>query len=339
MAARCRSSPSAASRTRRVVTEPCAATYLLPIRRGAVVEDDELTEYLAWLTSVAEVIVVDGSPPPVFAHHAATWPGTIRHLRPDDDLACLNGKVWGVNTGLRRASHPRVVIADDDVRYDDAALRQVISLLGQFEVVRPQNYFEPSPWHARWDTARTLLNRAFGGDWPGSLGLRADLVRQYDGDVLFENLELWRTVEAAGGQGIVPLGLYVRRRPPDASHFWSQRVRQAYDEFARPPVLLAELAILPTATAIVLTRHTRALLAAVLGVVAAAEYGRRIEGGTRYFPGSCSWLAPLWLFERAVCSWLALWQRIRWGGVHYSGGILRVAAHSVREIRAARPPR
>jgi len=319
------------------VTDRLDATYLLPIRRGAILEDDELPAYFGWMSSVVEVIVVDGSPPPVFAHHAATWPGTIRHLRPDDDLACLNGKVWGVNTGLRHASHPRVVIADDDVRYDEAALRQTVSLLDRFEVVRPQNYFAPSPWHARWDTARTLLNRALGGDWPGTLGLRADLVRQYAGDVLFENLELWRTVEAGGGQGIVPLGLYVLRRPPDPSHFWSQRVRQAYDEFARPPLLLAELAILPAAIGIVLSRRTRALVPAVIAVVAVAEYGRRIEGGARYFPASSSWMAPLWLIERGACSWLALWQRFRWGGVRYSGGVLRVAAHSVREIRAARP--
>jgi len=32
------------------------------------------------------------------------------------------------------------------------------------DLVGPQNFFDPLPWHARWDSARTLLNRASGGD-------------------------------------------------------------------------------------------------------------------------------------------------------------------------------
>src|SRR5690606_32802162 len=115
---------------------------------------------------------------------------------------------------------------------------------------------------------------------------------------MFENLELWRTVEAAGGRRAVPLDLYVLRRPPEAAHFWSQRVRQAFDELARPPVLLAELAILPVVAGLALTGRGRALLAGALAAVAVAEYGRRIARGTRYFPASASWLAPLWLMER-----------------------------------------
>ena len=48
------------------------------------------------------------------------------------------------------------------------------------DLVRPQNYFEPLPWHARWDTARTLLNRGLGRDYPGTLG-RAPLAPAGDG--------------------------------------------------------------------------------------------------------------------------------------------------------------
>ena len=69
----------------------------------------------------------------------------------------------------------------------------------------------------------------------------------YDGDVLFENLELVRTITAAGGAEAVPLGLYVRRMPPTTSHYWSQRVRQAYDEFARPVRLVVWLSVAPAA--------------------------------------------------------------------------------------------
>lgn len=313
------------------------ATYLLPIRRTAIEQQDDLTAYLAWLASRIEVLVVDGSPPDVFAHHAALWGHLARHVPPEEALRSANGKAWGVNTGLRLASHDRVVIADDDVRYDDASLARVVALLDVAEVVRPQNYFADDsgglPWHALWDTGRTLLNRALGGDWPGTLGLRASSITGYDGNVLFENLELCRTVEAAGGRHLVALDLYVRRLPPTARHFWSQRVRQAYDEFARPHVLLLELAVLPAAATLVLTGRRRWLASATLAVVALAETGRRRAGGTRVFPAAASMLAPAWLLERAVCSWIALWQRLRRGGVQYSGGVLATAANSKATLR------
>lgn len=320
-----------------MVVEHLDGTYILPIRRDTTgEEEDGLSIYLAWLSRWMEVLVVDGSPPHVFAQHRARWPGGIRHLPPDPDLRSVNGKAWGVNTGLRHASHDRVVIGDDDVRYDEASLRRVLALLEDVDVVRPQNYFEPRPWHAQWDTGRTLPNRAFGGDWPGTLGLRRNLVRYYDGDVLFENLELCRTVKAAGGLQAVPLDLYVRRLPPTARHFWSQRVRQAYDEFARPPLLVAQLALVPAIAFLLLTDRARALLPAALLVTALAEVGRRRSGGRRYFPAIASFLAPLWLLERGVCSWLAVWQRLRWGGVRYRGGVLPRAAHSTTSLRQAR---
>ena len=171
----------------------------------------ELTPYLRRLGRlVDDVVVVDGSAPDVYARHAAAWAGLVRHVRPEDETPM--GKVGGVLTGVRHARHEYVVIADDDVRYDGAALRRVVTLLDEAEVVRPQNVFRPRPWHARWDTGRTLLNRLTGGDWPGTLAVRRSALAAtggYRGDVLFENLELVRTVRAAGGREAVPLDLFV----------------------------------------------------------------------------------------------------------------------------------
>jgi hypothetical protein len=149
------------------------------------------------------------------------------------------------------------VIADDDVRYDADALRRLLDRLRESDLVRPQNYFDPLPWHARWDTARTLLNRSFGADFPGTLGVRRSrflAMGGYDGDVLFENLELIRTVRADGGQVDSPLDLYVRRPPPSSAHFRGQRVRQAYDDLALPTRMALELALIP-AVALGLSRR------------------------------------------------------------------------------------
>jgi hypothetical protein len=130
-----------------------------------------------------------------------------------------------------------VVLADDDVRWDPQALGRAVLLLEQADLVAPQNVFDPLPWHARWDSARSLLNRAFGADYPGTFVVRRATFEQmggYDGDVLFEDLELMRTVQAAGGLVARPLDLVVPRRPPATGRFWGQRVRQAYDDLAQP---------------------------------------------------------------------------------------------------------
>jgi hypothetical protein len=251
------------------------------------------------------------------------------------------GKVGGVLTGVRLASNERLIIADDDVRYDDASLRQVADALGTSHVVRPQNYFSPLPWHARWDTGRMLLNRMTGGDWPGTLGVRRSMLRAtngYDGRAMFENLELVRTVLAAGGRERVLFDAYVVRRPSTARHFWSQRVRQAYDELARPPRLAAQLAILPVAALLSAAAGWPAIAAAAALTAAVAEIGRRRAGGRRVFPARASLMAPVWLAERAVCSWLAIGARVALGGVPYRGTILRHAATPMRVLRLQHAP-
>jgi hypothetical protein len=310
------------------------ATYILPIRLAAPAEDPpELASYLDWLAERLEVIVVDGSPEDVFAANETLW-NQVLHVAPDPALRQLNGKVWGVLTGLSLASHERVVIADDDVRYDSAGLEKMVALLGEYDVVRPQNYFEPAPWHALVDSGRTLLNRMTGGDWPGTLGVRRSALPggRYSGDCLFENLELLRTVLASGGREHVALDLYVRRVPPSTRHFFSQRIRQAYDEFARPGRLLFQLSWLPLQL-VLLRRSPRLLLMTWLGVQALAEAGRRRADGRKYFPFLAALAAPLWVLERSLCAWLAVASRLRYGGVRYGGGVLKKAASSEAELR------
>ena len=316
--------------------EPIDASYILPIRVATPVSDGELSEYLRWLAQRVEVIVVDGSAPSVFAAHARMWGDVVHHLPPAADLATPMGKVGGVLTGVRVASHERLIVADDDVRYDDVSLGRVADALLSADVVRPQNYFTPLPWHARWDTGRMLLNRMTGGDWPGTLGVRRSILRAtggYDGSVMFENLELVRTVLAAGGREAVLLDVFVARRPSTVAHFWSQRVRQAYDEIARPARLAVQAAVLPIVIVLMATGHWIALLAAGAVVVCVAEVGRWRSGGRRVFPASASLLAPAWLMERTICAWLALGARIALGGVPYRGVVLRHAATPMRVLR------
>lgn len=298
----------------------------------------ELTQYLQQLGKMAgvELIVVDGSSPEVFDIHDKLLSGVARHVAPDPDLATPMGKVGGVLTGVRLASHETMIIADDDVRYDETSLWEVRDQLASADVVRPQNYFDPLPFHAIWDSGRILLNRVWGGDWPGTLGVRRSALMKtdgYDGNAMFENLELVRTVIASGGAEVVRQDIYVMRRPSTARHFWSQRVRQAYDEIARPARLLWQLAILPLGIAVALNGMWWVILVVIAGIVIAAEVGRRREFGSAFFPPVASILAPAWMAERAICVWLAIGARLFLGGVPYRGRILRHAATPLGTLR------
>ena len=246
------------------------------------------------------------------------------------------GKVGGVLTGVREASHEAVVIADDDVRYSERSLIRAVQMLELADCVRPQNYFDPVPWHALWDTARTLLNRSVGADFPGTLAVRRSSLLGaggYDGDVIFENLELIRTIRAAGGTVLSPLDLYVARRPPSAKHFLSQRVRQAYDDFAIP-LRMARLA----------GRRARSLRSRDPTQMArpgghGGDPGRRRgdrptpRRRARVFPAAAPLFAPLWVLERGICSWFALRERLVRGGIRYGGGVIPRAASSKARLR------
>jgi hypothetical protein len=316
---------------------PIRCSYLVPVRWGDGAARKGLAAHLAEVTALgAEVIVVDGSAPPIYAANGAAFaPHVAAHLPPDPDLGCRNGKVAGVLTAVRRASHEALVIADDDVRHDRVTLARTVALLARHDLVRPQNFFRPLPWHARWDTARTLLNRACGRDYPGTLGVRRSLLLAtggYDGDVLFETLELIRTVAAAGGSEAAPLDLYVPRLPPDTHHFLGQRVRQAYDDFALPARMTLWLAIAPFLLLAAARRRPGPPLVGAAAAIGIAELGRRRAGGRSVFPAAGSLAAPLWMLERGICAWAALYVRLRRGGVAYAGTRIAVAANSPRAL-------
>lgn len=307
------------------------ATYVLPIRSSAA-HPAELTAYLRWIAGRMPLVIVDGSPPAVFDAVHADWSQWSTHVRPDERITGANGKVRGVLSSVAHVQTPFVVIADDDVRYSAESLHACVTGLHGVDLVAPQNFFAPVPWHAKWDTARSLLNRSTGHDLPGTLGVRtAHLAGGYNANVLFENLELIRTVTARGGTCVWRPDIYVRRLPPSVPHFWSQRVRHAYDEFARPLRMTVWLSLLPLgAMALAAGRH-EALALAFVGAMALAEVGRRRHGGRDWFSLAAVLAAPIWLVERAVCAWLAVIERLR-GGVPYAGARLERAATPMRRL-------
>ena len=117
---------------------PHRVDYVLPLRWDTDRDVADLTRYLHWLQRHAHVIVVDASATRLFRSHHALWSGLVEHVAPEPD-GSLNGKVTGVHTGMRIARAERVIIADNDVRYDETALRRTVDLLAGSDLVGPQN--------------------------------------------------------------------------------------------------------------------------------------------------------------------------------------------------------
>jgi hypothetical protein len=312
-------------------------SYVVPVRcdRGCDGHPGLASSLQQLAEAGVDVVVVDGSSGAARPAHRAAFGGLSQLLMVEIDSG-INGKVRAVDAGMAAEIHERVVIADEDVRYEPRLLQRLTDRLECAAIVVPQNYFiGPSRWHTVWDSSRLLLNRAFGHDYPGTLALRRSMyiyMGGYDEAALFENLELIRTVEAAGGRVLWAPDVFVPRAGPTAATFMRQRVRQAYDDLGQPWRLVRELLWLPM---IVwgLLRHRRTLALGAGAVAALAELGRRRSGGTQAFTWKASLAAPCWVAERACCVWVAVWLRVAKGGVLYRGSRLSKAATSPRTLR------
>jgi hypothetical protein len=300
---------------------PCCI-YLLPIRRNSV-SAVELADFANYFQTLVEagcgVLVVDGSPPDVFAENDRAWGKLCRHVPVDPQYPYLNGKVNGIHTGVALTDCDRIIVGDDDIRYTSENITRMVALLEQYELVRPQNYFQPLPWWGRLEAARILLNRGVlpTGDFPGTCGFRRSTmlrVGHYDGDVLFDNEEMVRHFAVKGANIGYATDFFIQKLPPTLKKWWEQRPRQAYEDFVMRFKTALFLALIPAGILLVWLWSAKALLDYGLGVAIAsiliAFKGRR--GAEPFFPINICLFAPLWVIERSLSVYWALY----WWLVH-----------------------
>lgn len=246
---------------------PIVCTYLCPIRLNSINESliSEFNDYWKFLNDQGcEVLVVDGSPPHILNVHAAAL-SHCRHLKVDKRYKFLNGKVNGIMTGVREASHEKIILADDDIRYLAEDIYQMVEGLEDYDVVRPQNYFQPLPTWARLDAARILINRATNpeGDYPGTFGFRKSIFEAagpFDGDVLFDNEELIKHFVNFGAHINYSTNFFIMRKPPLLAKSLEQRPRQAYEDFIMKGKTAFFLSLLPASLFLLMTdKRTRFL--------------------------------------------------------------------------------
>lgn len=314
--------------------EDMQATYLLPIRRVRFdqAEVERLCDYFQMLQLAGcEVLIVDGSPKSIFEENKKSWEPFGVHVAPDPKYTYLNGKVNGVHTGVALASCERIILADDDIRYTASDIKRICHLLDQFEMVRPQNFIYPRPLWARLEIARILINRGVlrAGDYPGTCGFsRSTMYRvgPYDGDVLFDNEEIVRHFALHHAKINYALDFFILKRPPTFTKWLEQRPRQAYEDFVMRAKTAAFLSVLPGTLALSYFRSLRAgfvfLTAIALISVLLGTFGLLRDRAYRFFPFYSSLYAPLWIVERSVSVYWAVYWRLRYGGYPFGQRLL-----------------
>jgi hypothetical protein len=309
-------------------------TYILPIRRVRAQrrEIDELAQYFRKLAQEGcEVLVVDGSSADIFAAHDRAWGELCRHVSVDRKYTYLNGKVNGVHTGVDLAGCESIILADDDIRYTSEDIRRAHALLERHDMVRPQNYLAPLPWWGRTEAARMLINRGVlrTGDYPGTCAFRRTAFLRfghYDGDVLFDNEEIVRHFLVNGADVCYALNLFIMKRPPTLRKWLEQRPRQAYEDFDLRAKTVLFMSLLPAALALGLINGAHAVLAFFLivsmGAGLLAGRGLLRDRAYRFFPAHVIVYAPLWVLERSLSSYWALYWRLAYGGYRFGEQLL-----------------
>jgi hypothetical protein len=331
-------------------------TYLLPIRRTVfrVNEAAELLEYLSILNEAGcETVIVDGSPPDVFAQHHRAWTNVCRHEPVDRRYKFLNDKVNGVHTGVALATNDKIILADDDIRYTKIDIEQTCALLDEDEVVRPQNYIATNatpksphlnplpqgeedakrqvraiPVWAKMEAARMLINRATlrNADYPGTCAFRkATMLRcgEYDGDVLFDNEEIVRHFARHNARICYANNFFVRKRPPTFRKWLEQRPRQAYEDFGLRFKTFLFASLLPIAIILALINSRWLAIFSVLGGSILLALGGWLRGSARnYFPFHVCLFAPLWIVERTLSTYWAFYWLLTRGGYPFGDRVL-----------------
>jgi hypothetical protein len=308
-------------------------TYLLTIRRVRFNPNDaaDFREYFELLADAGcEVLVVDGSPPDVFAEHEKAWGNACRHESVDPQYKYLNGKVNGIHTGVALAEHNRIILADDDIRYTPADVRRMADLLEIYDMVRPQNYFSPLPLWARTEAARMLINRAWitEGDYSGTLGVTRNAmlrVGHYDGDVLFDNEEIVIHFRLKGARIQYARDFFLLKLPPTFEKWIEQRPRQAYEDFVMraKTLFFASVPLVLVLTWLKAGGQLTLIYAALISVGSIIFAARGLtEGAYRFFPPQVVLYAPLWVAERCLSTYWAFYWYFTLGGYPFGDKVV-----------------
>jgi hypothetical protein len=296
----------------------CSYLVVVDSDREPLSDLRDLAAYLSTLTLCGcEVVVVDGSPTTAFGENARSLRWVSHHVAARPRHRSFSGTIDPIRAALDFAACDKVIVAGQKVRYDVAFIDRVCSLLDTHEVVEPQDYFDPLPWWSGIEAGRMLVHRGvdplpdhgvtFGmRKWPVR-GLRTIDAAWSNGD------DAVRRLASQGVEVFSAFDVFVRRLPPVLSEWLRERPRQADDDFAMPLKTAFFFALLPVAALLAVLGGVR-LAGGYAGAVVCASIVLAIRGrvgASMFFPLRACLSAPLWVLERSVSVYWALFRKLR----------------------------
>jgi hypothetical protein len=322
----------------RNASERCCS-YVV-ILDNAAASGSDLRDLATHLSSLGvancDVVILDASARLQFELNSRILRWVGRHVAVRPEFRTPGGATDITRAAASLAACEKVIVAADDVRYTPEAIGQLCDLLDVHEVVEPQDYLEPMPWWGGIDAGRILVHRGIEPqpDHGATYAFRRSAVRAMralgSSEVHDDQV---RRLAAVGAEVHAATDVFVRREPAPLGDWLAARPRLAGDDFALPMKTAFFFSLMPMLLLLAFAGGLR-LAGGYAGVIAVATFGVALRGRTgaaTFFPLRAALFAPLWVFERSVSVYWALFQKLR--GVEADP--LRVAIPDAHGQRAA----
>ena len=184
-------------------------------------------------------------------------------------------------------------------------------------MVEPQDYFDPLPWWIGIEAGRMLVHRGVEPlpDHGATFGMRKSTVRGIRGvDVAWSNSDdPVRHLTSQGAEVFSACDVFVRRLPPPLHDWLRDRPKQAGDDFAMPVKTAFFFALLPMALVLAVVGGIR-LAGGYAGAIALSSLVLAVRGragNATFFPLRACFSAPLWVLERSISVYWALFRKLQ----------------------------
>jgi hypothetical protein len=242
------------------------------------------------------------------------WVG--RHLPVSAEHCAPGGTLDRLRAAAGVAACEKVIVAAQDVRYTAEAIGQLCDLLDLHEVVEPQDYLDPLPWWGGIEAGRILVHRGIEPqpDHGATFGFRRSAVnalRSLGAGALQDDQA--RRLAAAGAEVFAATDVFVRREPGALDEWLALRPRLAGNDFSLPMKSAFFFSLVPLLLVMALAGGAALAggyaTAIAFATVALAVRGR--AGARPFFPIRACLFAPLWVLERSVSVYWALFRKLR----------------------------
>jgi hypothetical protein len=293
----------------------CSYVVLVQSATASTGELRELATYFSTLgVAGCDVVILDPSPRLQFELHARVlrWVGRHVSVRPEYRSG---GGIDVVRAATAVAACEKVIVATEDVRYTPEAVGQLCDLLDVHEVVEPQDYLDPLPWWGGIEAGRMLIHRGIEPqpDHGATFGFRRSAVRALRG--LAHSADPGpRRLSALGAEVFPAADVFVRRETSPLAEWLSARPRLAGEDFALPLKTGFFFSLVPLL--LLLGGFGGFRLAGIyMGMIAFTSLALAVRGragaAAMHFPLRACLFAPLWVLERSISVYWALFRKLR----------------------------